>query len=88
MAKNEFTWHEISEEEKLEIKKDAKNLLDEFSTKLEKIKTKEHHFSRESGMREEGEPWKTNQDFQDLMFLNAPFVEDNLLIAEKGSWKK
>ncbi len=84
---NNFKWHQLEKEEKEEIKKNAKNLLDEFSSKLEKIKVKDHHFSRDFGTREEGEPWKTDREFQDLMFLNAPFVEDNLLIAEKGSWK-
>ena len=84
----QFTWHKVSEEEKEEIKRDAKKLLDDFSKKLEKIKTKEGHFSKDSGMRIEGSGWKTNEDFKDTMFDNAPLVEDDLILAEKGGWKK
>ena len=45
-------------------------------------------FENNSGTREEGDGWEKDKDFRDLMFLNAPFVEDNHLVAEKGSWKK
>ena len=87
---NDFTWHEVSEKEKQEIKKQAKKLLDEFASKLEKIKTKESHFENSespSGTREEGNGWNTDQDFKDIMLANAPFVEDNSIVAEKGDWK-
>ena len=87
---NEFTWHQVSEEEKEQIKKDSKNLLDEFSKKLEKIRTKEGHFHspiNETGLREEGEGWQTDEDFRELVFDNAPFSEDDSIIAEKGGWK-
>ena len=84
---NDFTYHKISEKEKEEIKKQAKKLLDEFSSKLDKIKVKETHFSSDSGMREEGEGWETDETFKSIIFANAPFVEDDFLIAEKGDWK-
>lgn len=83
-----FTWHEVSEKEKEEIKKNAKKLLDDFSKKLEKIKTEEGHFSSGNGLRKEGSGWKTDEDFKDTMFDNAPLVEDDLILAEKGGWKK
>ena len=81
-------WHEVSEEEKEQIRKDSKSLMAEFATKLSKIKTSDNHFENYTGFREEGEPWKTPQDFKDLTLLNAPFVEDNFFVAEKGGWKK
>lgn len=81
-------WHEVSEEEKEEIRKNSKNLMNEFASKLSKIKSKESHFENNSGFRQEGEPWETPQDFRDLTLLNAPFVEDDFIIAEKGAWKK
>jgi hypothetical protein len=84
---NDFTYHKISEKEKQDIKKQAKKLLDEFSPKLDKIKVKDSHFSVDSGMREEGEGWNTDETFKSLMFTNAPFVEDDFLVAEKGDWK-
>ena len=47
----------------------------------------EVHFENGNGYREEGEPWNTDGDFRDLTFLNAGFVEDDFIVAEKGSWK-
>jgi hypothetical protein len=81
-------WHEVSEEEKEQIRKDSKSLMSEFAKKLTKIKTSDSHFENDSGFREEGKPWNTPQDFNDLTMLNAPFVEDDFIVAEKGSWKK
>ena len=85
---NNFTWREVPEKEKEGIKKDSKKLLDVFSQKLSKIKTKEKHFSQGNGIREEGKSWKTDKEFREVMFVNAPFVEDDLIVAEKGAWKK
>jgi hypothetical protein len=88
---NDFTWHEVTDAEKKEIQKDTKSLLNEFSTKLASIKGIEEHFTSkvaENGQREEETPWKTQPDFRDLMFLNAPFVEDEFITAEKGGWRK
>ena len=82
-----FTWREVSEKEKEDIRKDSKKLLNEFSLKLEKIKAPEGHFENGKGFREEGDGWETNKDFRDLMFLNAPFVEGDFIVAEKRGWK-
>ncbi|NPE26557.1 hypothetical protein HNV12_00970 [Methanococcoides sp. SA1] len=81
-------WHEVSEEEKQEIKKKAKSLLNEFAKKLSKIKAKESHHENGSGTRKEGDGWKTDEEFKSTTFANAPFAEDNFIIAEKGAWKK
>lgn len=85
---NNSLWHEVSEEEKEQIRKDSKKLLNEFASKLSKIKAPEGHFENESGTREEGTGWKTDEEFRSTTFANAPFVEDNFLVAEKGAWKK
>lgn len=87
MIKN-FIWHKISEKEKEEIRKNSKKLLDEFASKLSKIKTTEKHFENASGTRDESDGWNTDPEFRDLTLLNAPFVEDNSIVAEKGNWKK
>jgi len=87
MAKN-FTWHEVSNKEKDEIRKNSKKLLNEFANKLTKIKSKGSHFENDSGTRTEGNGWNTDKEFRDLMFLNAPFVEDDHIVAEKAGWKK
>lgn len=81
-------WHKVTEEEKAQIKQDSKHLLTEFASKLGKIKAKEHHHENESGTREEGTGWKTDEEFKSTTLSNAPFVEDNFLVAEKGAWKK
>jgi len=91
--KSGFIYHIVSEQEKQDIQKQAKRLLSEFSEKLEKIKLKEHKAGFESafnkqGIRKEKDGWRTDADFKDLMMNNAPFAEDNFIIAEKGEWKK
>ncbi len=83
----EQLWHNVSDKEKEEIKKQAKELLANFSRKLEKIKTKEEHFSSGSGMREEGGGWESDDDFRNTMLANAPLVDDGAVVAEKGGWK-
>jgi len=83
----DFTWREVGEKEREQIKKDSKKLLDEFSLRLARIKSKGEHFSNGEGFREEGDGWSTDPDFRELMFLNAPFVEGESIVAEKGGWK-
>ena len=85
---NNMTWHEVSEKEKEEIRAKAKTLLNEFSAKLSSISGKEEHFENESGLREQGKPWQTTEEFKETTLSNAPFVEDEFLVAEKGAWKK
>lgn len=70
---------------------EVKTLLDNFSDKLSKIKTKESHFNSsesKNGLREEGSSWKTEEEFKELTMLNAPFVEKEFIVAEKASWDK
>jgi len=80
-------WHRVSEKEKEEIKLQAKKIMDEFAKKLEKIKVDEDVFESGEGMRQEGEPWKTPEDFREIMFDNAPLVDNDSIVAEKGGWK-
>ena len=87
MTKN-FTWHKVTEKEKEQIKKDSKKLLNEFASKLSKIKATASHFENESGTREEGDGWNTDPEFRSTTLSNAPFVQDNSIVAEKGGWKK
>ena len=87
MTKN-FTWHKVTEKEKEQIKKDSKKLLNEFASKLSKIKAPEGHFENKTGTREEGSGWDTNPEFRSTTLSNAPFVESDSIVAEKGAWKK
>jgi len=84
----DYTWHQVSEEEKEEIRKNAKKLLDEFSSKIDEIKIKEEKEDSKENLRKEGNGWKTDENFREILAENAPEFDDNLIIAEKGAWKK
>jgi len=86
MANNSL-WHEVTDKEKEQIKQDSKKLLNEFASKLNKIKAPEEHFQNKTGTREEGDGWETDPEFKSTMLSNAPFVEDDAIVAEKGGWK-
>jgi predicted Asp-tRNA(Asn)/Glu-tRNA(Gln) amidotransferase subunit C len=89
MSKMEnFSNHIVTNEERAEINREAKKLLNDFAAKLNKIKTKESHFENGEGCRDEGEAWKTEENFRDVILTNAPFAEEGSIVAEKGSWKK
>ena len=83
-----YTWHQVTEKEKEEIKTSTKKLLDEFSSKLSKIKTSEPKPEANENLRPEGSGWKTGEEFRELMMDNAPSTDDGLITAEKGGWKK
>jgi len=98
MKQDLFSYHKVSEAERSEIKKQAKKLLDDFASKLENLDLKdkkenssEHFLSSnsgtKSGLRKQGEPWISNQDFIEATLENAPFVEDSSIVAETGGWK-
>lgn len=83
-------WHKVSEEEKEEIRKNAKDIMDKFAEKLEKINVKDWHFESSEnpdGLREEGNSWETNEDFRSIIFCNAPYTNNGFFVAEKGAWK-
>jgi hypothetical protein len=84
---NNALWHKVSEQEKEEIKKNAKKIMDEFAAKLEKIKVEESHLDKGEGLRQEGNGWTTSESFRDPLFCNAPDSDDDYFLAEKGGWK-
>lgn len=88
MAEN-FIWREISEKEKEDIRKQAKNILGNFSEKLAKIDHKkinlEENEINEFERTESGEE-KSDADFRKIMFENAPEKNKNFIIAEKKKW--
>jgi hypothetical protein len=86
--KQNFTYHKVTKKEKQQIQQDSKKLLNKFASKLSKIKASESHFENKSGTQEEGNGWETDPEFKSTMLANAPFTEDNSIVAEKGSWKK
>ncbi len=84
---NDFTWHEVSEKEKAEISEKAKQIMESFSKKLDKVKISdgERIVNREVFARGEGEVESATID-RDLFFKNAPKASKDFIIAEKGGW--
>jgi len=82
----DFLWHKVSEKEKDEIKKQAKSIMDSFSSKLSKIdkKMKEPLIERKECERKEGKP-KLDMN-REIMFANAPDKNKDFIISEKKSW--
>ena len=83
----DFLWHKVLEKEKVEIKKQAKSILNSFSKKLSGIdkNLKESFIERDKGEREEGEV-KDDSFSRDIMFENAPNKNKDFIIAEKKEW--
>jgi len=85
---NDFLFHEVSEKEKEEIKKQAKGIMDSFSKKLSAIKEEvsEPIIEREKFEREEGTGENCDDDFRKRMFENAPNKNNDFILTEKKSW--
>jgi len=84
----DFLFHKVSEEEKKEIKKQAKDIMEKFSKKLAKVDKKipEPLIEREEFERVEGEGEESSSDFRKRMFENAPSKNEDFIIAEKKKW--
>lgn len=77
----------IAEKQKEEIKQEAKKILDNFASALEKVKTKRERVKKPiGGYREEETGTENDRDFRDRMFENAPSKEGDCIIAEKKKW--
>ena len=85
---SDFLFHKVSEKEKESIKKQAKEIMDKFSKKLERInkKTGDSFVERDDFEREEDEGKKPNEDFRKRIFENAPNKNDDFILGEKKSW--
>ncbi|HLD55616.1 MAG TPA: hypothetical protein VJB35_05135 [Candidatus Nanoarchaeia archaeon] len=92
----DFLWHEVTEEEKEDIRKQANKIIDDFSKQLSKVKlnedkpiiNKDKFLKSEIKVRERSEdanskPLKLNKE---IMFENAPEKSKDSIIAEKKIW--
>lgn len=81
-----FLWRKVSEKEREEIKKQAKEIMDSFSGKLDKVgKVEESLIEREECERQEGgRPMNLDRE---IMFENAPNKNKDFIVAERGGWK-
>lgn len=76
----------ITEKEKQQIQKEAKEILTKFAQKLEKIKeNNEPTVERKEDKREEDEDISNPID-RKIMFENAPNKSGDFITAEKGEW--
>ena len=85
----DFLWHSVSEEEKEKIKEEAKQIMDNFSKKLSKVKGKvsEPLIERSESERKEGNGSEPDSDFRKRFFENAPNKNEDFVLTEKKSWK-
>tara|TARA_Y100000310_G_C20449734_1_gene700088 strand:+ start:324 stop:587 length:264 start_codon:yes stop_codon:yes gene_type:complete len=85
---DDFLFHEVSDKEKQEIKKQAKQIMDSFSSKLSSIKdkTEEPFIERKEGERKE-ESGECQSIDREMMFENASNKNKDFIVAEKGGWQ-
>jgi hypothetical protein len=84
---SEIMWHRLSEEEKKKIETKAKSVMFDFGKAIEKLpKMSETSVDREEFERDEKNSVECDDNFRNLMFENAPKVEDECIVAEKGKW--
>lgn len=84
----DFLWHEVTDKEKDQIKKQAKSIMNSFSSKLAKLnlKTDSSNVEREEFERVEGEGNEGSSEFRKRMFDNAKNKNDDFIISEKGDF--
>ena len=84
----DFLFHSVSEEEKEQIRKEAKKMLDSFSDKISKVKVsdEEPNVRRKDFEREEKDGVEGDHYFRSLMFETAPNKSSEFILAEKKKW--
>lgn len=81
-----FLFHKISEEEKKEIKKQAKGLINKFEKKLSKLNLKEIKEVKAENQEREEEKFPKAKISREIMFKNAQHKNKKFIIAEKKTW--
>jgi len=83
----DFLFHNLSEKEREEIRKQVNAILDSFSAKLSEIKgeIKEQSIDRKEFERKEGEEGD-NSFSREIMFKNAPEKSKDFILAERKKW--
>ena len=88
MEKESALWRKVSPEEKSEILKQAKSIMDNFANALKAVEKKvpESRVERDEFERQEQEPANSDSEFREIMFKNAPAKKGECIEAEKGGW--
>jgi Asp-tRNA(Asn)/Glu-tRNA(Gln) amidotransferase C subunit len=84
----DFLWRKVSKQEKEDIKKQAKRIIDNFSNNLSKlnIPLEESIIERNLCQREEKESKEERNFSKKIMFENAKEKNNNFIIGERKSW--
>jgi Asp-tRNA(Asn)/Glu-tRNA(Gln) amidotransferase C subunit len=84
----DFLWRKVSKQEKEDIKKQAKRIIDNFSNNLSKlnIPLEESIIERNLCQREEKESKEERKFSKKIMFENAKEKNNNFIIGERKSW--
>ena len=87
--KKGMLFHEVSESEKEEIRKEAKKIMDDFAKSLDKIsdKIEEPLIERDECERKESSGGCLDLD-RKIMLDNAPISDEDFIFAEKGGWRE
>jgi len=83
----DFLFHNLSEKEREEIKKQVNSILNSFSAKLSKIdgRIEDNFIERKEFERKEGK--EIDKSFsKEKMFKNAPEKNKDFIIGEKKKW--
>ena len=91
---SDFLFHKVSEKEKESIKKQAKQIMDDFSNTLRGTsklsivgkEIEESLIERKEYDREERKGIECDNSFRKIMFENAKNKDEDFLIAEKKKW--
>lgn len=76
----------LEEKKRVQIEREAKQILDKFSKALASVKAEESNVERDVDRREEAEGEKCDSEFRKIMFENAPQKNKDFIIAEKKTW--
>jgi Asp-tRNA(Asn)/Glu-tRNA(Gln) amidotransferase C subunit len=88
-----FLWHKLSEEEKEGIKKESKQIMEDFGASLGKVEReiKEPGLVKRDKQTREETKTEADSEFRKIFLKNAPETEKSedgeWIKAEKGAWK-
>lgn len=69
------------------IKKEAKNIMDNFMSSMKDIEVEDNFILiRDACYREEGEGKVADEDFRQRFLSNAPKSNSESILAQKGAW--
>ncbi len=83
----DFLFHNLSEKEREEIRRQVNMILESFSAKLSKVegKAEDNLIERKEFERKEGQ--EQDKTFsREIMFKNAPEKNKDFIIGEKKKW--